>query len=131
MAYKIDLPSSARRHFRDGEALLRAKSPQHAGYHFGFAAECAIKSALPLHTFPRKIDRHDDPVWAHFPELRVLLIRDGKGRMKQKLYDMIAHDSFMQHWDTDIRYAADHSVDEERAQKWTQQANLVLGSIFF
>lgn len=131
MAYKIDLRDSAFRHFRDGETLLKAKSAQHAGYHFGFSAECAFKSVMPLHTFPKKEERRGDPFWAHFPELRTLLIRDGKGRFKQKLYDLLAHDSFMQNWDTDIRYAADHSVDQTRAEKWKDDADRVFGVLFY
>ena len=131
MAYKLDLAASSLRHFRDGETLLKAKSAQHAGYHFGFATECALKSVLKVHTFPRKEDRRSDPYWAHFPELRTLLVRDGKGRLQQRLYELIAHDSFMQNWDTDMRYAEDRSVDEERAQKWKDQADSVIGCIFY
>jgi hypothetical protein len=131
MAYRIDLAASAKRHFRDGEVLLKAKSAQHAGYHFGFAAECALKSEMPTHAFPPKEDRRTDPFWAHFPELRALLVRDGNGRFKRKLYELIAHDSFMQGWDTDMRYAADHSVDEVRALKWKDQVDRLFGVIFF
>ena len=131
MTYQLDLSASAIRHYRDGEKLLAAKSAQHAGYHFGFAAECAIKSFLHQHTFPRHEEHHTDPFWAHFPELRTLLIRDRRGRLPQKLYDAIAHGAFMQHWDTDIRYASDHSVDEPRARKWREQADQILGIAFY
>jgi hypothetical protein len=131
MDYEIDLVASAKRHFVDGETLLKAKSSQHAGYHFGFAAECALKSVLFAHSLPRRDDRRSDPYWAHFPELRRLLLRDGKGRLPQKLYDVIAHGSFLQHWDTDIRYAANKSVDAERASAWRGQADSIFGLIFF
>jgi hypothetical protein len=131
MTYNIDFIASAKRHYRDGEKLLEAKSAQHAGYHFGFAAECAIKSVLYRHNLPRHEERRADPLWAHFPELRTLLIRDGQGRLQQKLYDVIAHGSFMQHWDTDIRYASDHSVDEPRATKWREQAYQIFGLAFY
>ena len=131
MAYNIDLTASAKRHFRDGETLLVAKSAQHAGYHFGFAAECALKSVLYRHNLPRHAERRADPYWAHFPELRTLLIRDGRGRLQQKLYDVVAHGSFMQLWDTDIRYASDRSVDEPHARKWREQADQIFGLVFY
>ena len=131
MTYQLDLSASAKRHYQDGEKLLEAKSAQHAGYHFGFAAECAIKSVLYHHSFPRHEDRRADPIWAHFPELRTLLIRDGRGRLKQKLYDVIAHGSFMQHWDTDIRYASNNSVDDTRATIWRAQTDRIFGLVFY
>ncbi|OFW27625.1 MAG: hypothetical protein A3H27_02445 [Acidobacteria bacterium RIFCSPLOWO2_02_FULL_59_13] len=131
MTYNIDLSASARRHYRDGETLLAAKSAQHAGYHFGFAAECAIKSVLFRYHLPRHEEPRTDPFWVHFPHLKTLLIRDGQGRLTQKLYSVIAHGSFMQHWDTDIRYASDRSVDEPRATRWRDQANEIFGLVFF
>ena len=131
MDYEIDLAASAKRHFLDGDSLLKAKSAQHAGYHFGFAAECALKSVLFIHCVPRRSDRRSDPFWAHFPELRTLLVRDGKGRLPRKLYDVIAHGAFLQHWDTDIRYAANQSVNSDRASAWRKQADDIIGLIFF
>ena len=131
MIYNIDLIASANRHYRDGETLLAAKSAQHAGYHFGFAAECAIKSVLFRHNLPRREAHRADPYWAHFPQLRTLLIRDGQGRLQQKLYSVIAHGSFMQNWDTDMRYASDRSVDEPRATRWRDQANEIFGLVFY
>ena len=131
MGYEIDLVSSARRHFSDGDSLLKAKSPQHAGYHFGFAAECALKSVLFQHGVPRSPERRLDPFWAHFPELRNLLVTSGKGRFPRKLYELVAHGAFMQHWDTDIRYAANQSVNVDRATEWRRQADEVFGIVFF
>jgi hypothetical protein len=131
MDYEIDLAASAKRHFADGDSLLRAKSSQHAGYHFGFAAECALKSVLFTHNVPRRSDRRSDPFWAHFPELRTLLVRDGKGRLPRRLYDVISHGAFLQFWDTDIRYAANHSVSADRASAWRKHADEIFGLIFF
>ena len=131
MVYEIDLAASARRHWDDGRTLLAERRAQGAGYHFGFAAECAVKSVLYRHGIPRRDDRRGDPYWAHFPELRTLLIRDGKGRLPQKLYDLIAEGSFMQYWDTDIRYSKNQSVDEDRATAWKDQADRIFGVVFF
>lgn len=131
MAYRLDFGASARRHWLDGKQLLAARRAQAAGYHFGFAAECAVKSILYKHNIPQGADRREDPYWAHFPELRTILLRDGKGRLPQKLYDVIAKASFMQEWDTDIRYAMDGSISEERASKWRDQADEVIGIVFY
>lgn len=131
MSYEINLAASAQRHWQDGKELLKARRNQAAGYHFGFAAECAIKSILYKHNIPRREDRRDDPYWAHFPELRTLLIRDGKGRLTQQLYSIISHGSFMRDWDTDIRYAANGSVGEPRAALWRDQADKVIGIVFY
>ncbi len=131
MAYQINLAASAQRHWHDGRHLLDAKRAQAAGYHFGFAAECAIKSVLYKHNIPRHADRREDPYWAHFPDLRTILIRDGKGRLSQRLYEVIAKGSFMQEWDTDIRYAVNGSVSEARASRWRDQADEVIGLVFY
>jgi hypothetical protein len=131
MAYTINLPQAAQRHMRDGNTLLASKSAQHAGYHFGFAIECAIKSVLFRYGFRSAETRRSDPYWAHFPALRTLLLRDGRGRLSQKLYDAVSHDSFMQNWDTDMRYASNQAVSEEQARKWQAQAADVFGLVFF
>ena len=131
MAYNIDLAASAKRHWQDGKILFAARRWQAAGYHFGFAAECALKLVFFKHGIPRSENRRDDPYWAHFPELRTLLIRDGKGRLTQKLYDQIAHGSFMQDWNTDMRYAPDGAVVEARAIIWRDRADALFGHILF
>src|SRR5688500_11503863 len=105
MAYKISLSMSAKRHWDDGMCLLQQRRFQGAGYHFGFAAECSLKLILFKHNVPRAENRRDDPYWVHFPELRTILLRDGRGRLTQKLYGLIAQGSFLQNWNTDIRYA--------------------------
>lgn len=125
------MAAAAKRHWQDGKLLLDARRWQAAGYHFGFAAECALKLVLFQHGIPRSENRRDDPYWAHFPELRTLLIRDGKGRLSQGLYDQIAHGSFMQEWNTDMRYASDGAVVEGRAVMWRDQANTLFGLIFY
>jgi hypothetical protein len=131
MAYRLNFGVSAHRHWHDGQQLFTARRAQAAGYHNGFAAECAVKSIFYKHNIPRDEDRRKDPYWAHFPELRTMLIRDGKGRLSQKLYDTIAHGSFMQEWHTDIRYAENGSVSEDRASRWREQADEVIGLIFY
>jgi hypothetical protein len=131
MAYQIDLSAAAKRHWFDAETLLTSKRAQSAGYHYGYAVECALKSVLYRHNIPRQADRRNDPYWAHFPELRTLLIRDGKGRLPQRIYNLIAQGAFMQYWDTDIRYAIDRAVDEQQANRWRKEADKILGIVYY
>jgi hypothetical protein len=131
MTYEVDFAASARRHWTDADKLLELKRIQNAGYHYGFAAECALKSVMRDHGIPHSEDRRSDPFWAHFPDLRTLLIRDGKGRLPQRLYNLIAHGSFLQFWHTDMRYAKDHSVEEARVSQWRDQADKIFGLVFF
>ena len=43
----------------------------------------------------------------------------------------IAHGSFMQDWNTDMRYAPDGAVVEARAIIWRDQADALFGHILF
>ena len=46
MAFIPDLDAAANRHYEDACTLQSAKRFDNAGYHFGLAAECAIKKKL-------------------------------------------------------------------------------------
>jgi hypothetical protein len=46
MEYTYDLPAAAERHYQDCCKLLENSRLDNAGYHFGLAAECAVKQGL-------------------------------------------------------------------------------------
>ena len=46
MDYKPDMPAAARRHIEAADALVDGFRPDVAGYLYGIAAECAIKSMI-------------------------------------------------------------------------------------
>lgn len=73
----IDLSAAAQRHFIDAKHLHANKKYDNAGYHFGWAAECAVKSLLQK----SGIFDGDAVMWAHFPKLRALaaIARQGRG----------------------------------------------------
>ncbi|NEX21951.1 hypothetical protein G3480_16835 [Thiorhodococcus mannitoliphagus] len=70
MAYDIHLEQSANRHYCDAKLLMDKQRFDTAGYHFGIAAECAIK-----HLMRNAGVRADDPaIWKHFgsPGIQVI-----------------------------------------------------------
>ena len=44
--YKLEPCQAAQRHYQDGVTLFEQKRFDNAGYHFGLAAECALKKLL-------------------------------------------------------------------------------------
>ena len=123
MAYTKDLSDAAGRHFKDGRKLQEAKHYDGAGYHYGFAAECALKDRL----LAAGVRADDDSIWKHFPELPSFALRALSTRSAAPLRTIFERKDFFQYWSTDMRYAVTGSVDEARAEKWRNQANQALG----
>lgn len=124
MAYIIDLESSAKRHYDDGRKLEDHKRYDNAGYHYGFAAECAVKLCL------RKAGvRDDDPVISklHFSKLREMALIALKSRRAAELKRVLSPKSFMQSWDVRMRYSSNGSVTVSEVAKWRQDADEALG----
>ena len=99
MVYQHDLPAAARRHIEAADSLVDGRRYDVAGYLYGIAAECAIKSMM-LDIGMRSLTlerRRDDPFYAHFPELRTMLRDKQLGRRGTILRHYIEDDSFMNH----------------------------------
>lgn len=125
-----DFAGAAIRHFRDGALLEEKRRISNADQLFGFAAECAIKSALaglPGYTdsgaLAQKYHVHIDKLWdlaqvqgiqKRYPALVVLL----KG-MPQPFAD----------WSTDQRYGPDDMISAEVLKRHHRAAVRVLGSV--
>lgn len=123
MAYIKDMGQAGNRHFCDGKTLEKCQRYDGAGYHYGFAAECAIKQLLINLGVA-----HDDPaIWGHFPKLRELAICAIKSRQGMAAYNLLDQASFMQEWDTDMRYSKTASITADRAKKWCKNAECALG----
>lgn len=121
---------AARRHYNDGKWLEDARRFDNAGYHYGFAAECAVKHLLGRARRPKvhePVARTDDPIWAHFPDLRSLALLAVTSRAQSPLNTLLGHDSFMQEWSTNMRYSENASVSQQRVDKWRDDANKVIG----
>ncbi len=60
-----DYPAAARRHWEDAALLDEAQRRENADHHYGFAAECALKSALQAMGYFREDQhrRHINVLW--------------------------------------------------------------------
>jgi hypothetical protein len=132
MAYKPNLPASARRHLEAADALYEAERRRDvAGYLYGIAAECALKAMMeeaglrPLGNDRRK----EDPFYAHFPELKTQLRDSHLGRAAATLTRFIGNPRFMSQWDTDMRYCKGDEIKPEWVERWRNQARDVVSAI--
>jgi hypothetical protein len=121
---------AAIRHFRDGDHLHERSALENADQLFGFAVECAIKSALV--TLPGchqegvlvgRFREHVDRLWdlaslqslqTRYPGLLVLL----RG-LRQPFAD----------WSTDQRYGPDGGIAADALARHRQAAKRVLSSV--
>jgi len=127
MAYRIDLKNSAIRHFEAGEHLcLNSRRKDVAGYLFGIAAECAVKEIMRRMGMLPLENRRDDPFYAHFPELKTMLRNNAQGRGISSVMNPFIQDSFMQEWDTDMRYAPSGDIASNKVERWHEQAKKAL-----
>lgn len=125
-----DYAAAAIRHFWDGDLLRENRRAPNADQLFGFAAECAIKSALvelpgcvPAGALDPAFHRHVDELWNLAPvqgiqrrhRALVVVLR----QLKQPFAD----------WSTDQRYAPNGLVTDEALARHRQAAVRVLGSV--
>lgn len=125
------MKAAARRHFIAAELLKGGHRKDVAGYLFGIAAECAIKSMMGEVGIRRQPEamRRDDPYFAHFPDLRSMLRDQLSGRQSAPLTSFINDDSFMNNWSTRMRYSHGRDVLESWIVAWETQARQAIASI--
>lgn len=123
MAFSIDMPRAARRHLEAAQLLNDGKRRDVAGYLFGIAAECAIKSMMiDAGLKSAIIERRADPYYAHFPSLRTILRDQLQGRRGTPLIRFIEDAAFMAQWSTDMRYSPGSEVLLAWVDRWAEQA---------
>lgn len=123
MSYLTDMNDAAARHYHDGCKLMADNRIDNAGYHFGLAAECAIKSILQSAGV-----RDDDPaIWQHFPDLKPVALQSIHGRTAAPVRGLLERDNFMQRWAISMRYAKTGSIDRPTAERWRDQADEAMG----
>lgn len=66
-------------------------------------------------------ERRDDPYYAHFPELKTLLLNAAQGRRSGELR-LIAESNDFQNWDTDMRYAPTSDISDAWVEAWKSSA---------
>lgn len=123
MAYENNMQAAAHRHYADGCKLFDDNRFDNAGYHFGLAAECAIKKKL----LDCGVLEGDEAIWKHWPTLKTLALAAISGRQAAPTRALLTHANFMQYWDIVMRYAQNGSVDNDRASSWKSNANDALG----
>ena len=123
MAYLTDMSDAAKRHYRDGHKLLVNNCVDNAGYHFGLAAECAIKSILQS----AGVRDDDSAMWQHFPDLKPTALQSIHGRSAAPIRRLLERDNFMQRWAISMRYAETGSIERSTAERWRDQADEAIG----
>lgn len=128
MAYKRNFRAAAKRHLGDGNYLLADGRHSNAGYHFGLAAECALKGAFVAlgHTDILKEGDGKKTYYAHFPALKSAPATL-TGRLSARIAAMLVKGSFMHEWDIKMRYSSDGAVDKKRCVRWREDVELFLG----
>jgi hypothetical protein len=122
---------AAVRHFRDGGILSERQSLDNADQLFGFAAECAIKSALV--TLPGCVQqgelsnpfrhKHVKELWDLVPLLGLQRRYPGLLAVLRGLKQAFGD------WSTDQRYGPDDTVTAEVLDRHREAAKRLLGSV--
>jgi hypothetical protein len=123
------MASAARRNLDAAIKLETESRDIVAGYLFGLAAECAIKAMIVEFRLPHPKERADDPQYAHFPELCVLLRDQMSGRRSGTVLKYIQDQNFFQGWSILIRYSDGKNLNANWLRSWSQQARDVVGLI--
>lgn len=134
MAYSVNLTDAARRHHQAAECLYdcepSCRRRDVAGYLYGLAAECALKQIFQLSYRGRPPeDKREDPMYAHFPELKTMLRDGAQGRYAGVLRRFAEDDAFMNEWDIAMRYAPRQDIPDQLVERWRLQAQLVLAKM--
>lgn len=131
MSFTPDMASASHRHLQAADALDGRNGRAVAGYLYGLAAECAVK-AIMLEAGIRQLPQEaksDDPYYAHFPHLRVILRESLEGRSATILRRFIENDNFFSYWDIKIRYCKRDQVLDRWIDTWRDQARQVVSAI--
>lgn len=128
MSFNLNMPAAARRHLEAADSLPE-KRYDVAGYLYGIAAECAVKAMMLDCGLRPKKDRHGDPFYAHFPQLRTLLRDAQLGRKGAILREIIENDAFLHHWDTDMRYCKGSEISPSWVNDWRGHAKNAVSSM--
>jgi len=112
-----DFPNAARRHWRDGQALMEQERLENADQLYGFAAECALKSALvDLGSFREEVH------YRHINELWNKMQRTSFYRSYPGLAQLLSGSNPFGDWEVKQRYFADGYISEETLQKHKDRA---------
>jgi hypothetical protein len=124
------MPSAARRHLLAADILFQEGSRRDvAGYLYGIAAECAIKAIMIDAGHRPKENSKDDPLFAHFPQLRTSLRDFNFGRKGAILHRFISDNNFFSQWDIKMRYCKGSEINSSWIVIWKEQASKAVDSL--
>ena len=125
-----DYAGAATRHFRDGALLEGNRRIANADQLFGFAAECAVKSALVEFpgflaggTLAPAYHKHIDQLWAFVP------LQSMQRRYRGLVVVLKGLPQAFADWSPDQRYGPDDVVTDEAIGRHRHAAKRVLGSV--
>lgn len=130
-SFQQDLKKAAYQHLEAGEKLFGTNRSDVAGYLFGLAAECALKHLMTLsgmRPLPEN-QKRDDPYFAHFETLKTLLRNTASGRRAGELRRYAEAPSFMQQWDTSMRYSNGRDIRPDWVSRWRSDARDVINAM--
>ncbi|WP_200347074.1 hypothetical protein [Halochromatium glycolicum] len=119
-----DYTAAARRHWADAQLLDREQRRQNADHHYGFAAECALKSALQAMGYFREE--------AHRKHINVLWNRMQATAFQHRfpgLVGLLAGSNRFDDWDVEQRYHGDGAVTEEAIKVHRDCAHRLLRAV--
>jgi hypothetical protein len=127
MIYQTDYRQAAQRHWQDAELLLRSLRIDAAGYHYGFAAECAVKHALEVYV------PGGDMIRRHFggsstDDLRTSALKRLGGRRAPALVAILRSGALLDRWCIGMRYAPTTTITDEQCAAWRKDASRLLGA---
>jgi hypothetical protein len=120
---------SAARHWHDAMLLEKAKRHANANQLVGFAAECAIKTALcQLKGFADE-DGQLAGYRSHIDKLWDKITPQGIPKRFPNLFALLKTPNPFHDWSIDHRYARERTVSEEASRRHRDMARRLLGSI--
>jgi HEPN domain-containing protein len=120
---------SAERHWRDAELLQNEGRRANANQLFGFAAECAIKTALCQLPGCAQDGELGKYYRAHINELWDKVHLQGIQKRFSALIAILRHGNQFHDWSIDHRYSPEGTVSEEASERHRKFAKRLLGSV--
>ena len=74
-------------------------------------------------------ERRDDPYYAHFPELKAMLLESVRGRRSGELRKYAEDSSLMNEWHTDMRYAPSKDIKSHLVERWRDAASRLVNAM--
>lgn len=125
----LDYWAAARRHFGDGNHLKKDGRRDNAAHLYGFAAECAVKTALESQGIRVHSGKGiDKPYREHIDLLRGLAAAYLSGKLA-RLHAILDDPGYFDGWQLSHRYDADGHVDDALCAIYASSAKDTLQAV--